>query len=146
MAGLDSSSSERKHLCYSSVLKQETETLPAALSVTILSDFFGSGIIGRQRFSAAAIHYHYLLTIAHCSIWTNVLEEADASIFVGVQIQLGAKLAARFIRAACQMIEELQNPPCPRHRSISVTVQNRESDIHIFKHNPTLIHPHAFVN
>lgn len=137
MAGLDSSSSERKHLCYSSVLKQETETLPAALSVTILSDFFGSGIIGRQRFSAAAIHYHYLLTIAHCSIRTNVLEEADASIFVGVQIQLGAKLAVRFIRAACQ------NPPCPRHRSISVTVQNRESDIHIFKHNPTLIHPHA---
>lgn len=86
----------------------------------------------------------YTLSLfTYYSTWTNVLEEADASIFVGVQIQLGAKLAVHFIRAACQMIEELQNPPCPRHRSISVTVQNRESDIHIFKHNPTLIHPHA---
>lgn len=96
------------YLCYSSVLKQETETHPAALSVTILSDVFGSGIIGRQRFSAPAIHYHCLLTMAHCSIQTNMLEEADASIFVGVQIQLGAKLALRFIRTACQMI---RTPP-----------------------------------
>lgn len=57
-----------KHL---SVLKQETETHSAVLSV-ILSEFLGVGVLVNQRLSAPAVHYQYELTIARCSIDSHV--------------------------------------------------------------------------
>lgn len=75
VVGSGSSPCESEHPCYSSVLKQETETHSAVLSPTILSDLFGKRIKQKETFSFRNKHISITL-----SLWTYYSTEEHVGI------------------------------------------------------------------